>query len=252
MSSMLAAAVAATGYVPPRTRLMAWAMRLGCGARQATLDELCRQTDELRRSRARIVAAADAERRRVERDLHDGAQQHLVALAVNLRLTREIIADDPGAGAGMLAQMAADIQVAISELRELAHEIYPPLLADAGLPEALRGAASRCAIPVSVSAAGLGRYPQAAETAVYFCCLEAMHHAAKHGPGASAQVRVWAESGVLLFSVSVNGPGFDAENARCGHDFVSMLDRMGAVGGTIRWASMPGRGSTIGGSVPVT
>jgi signal transduction histidine kinase len=252
MTSMRTPAVAAIGYLPTRSRLMAWATRLGYRARQATPDELRRQTDELRRSRARIVAAADAERRRVERDLHDGAQQHLVALAVNLRLTREIIADDPGAGAEILAQMSEDVRVAISELRELAHEIYPPLLTDAGLPEALRAAASRSAIPVSVSAAGLRRYPQAAESAVYFCCLQAMQHAAKHGPRASAQVRVWAEPGGLLFSVSVNGPGFDPENARCGHDFVNMTDRIAAAGGTIRWASAPGQGPTISGSVPVT
>ncbi len=251
MSSMFAA-VAAIGHLPSRTQLMVWATRLGYGPRQTTLDELRRQADELRRSRARIVAAADAERRRVERDLHDGAQQHLVALAVNLRLTREIIADDPGAGAEKLAQMAEDIQVTISELRKLAHEIYPPLLTDAGLPEALRAAASRCAIPVSVSAAGLGRYPQAVEIAVYFCCLEAMQQAAKHGPGARALVRVWAESGALLFSVSVNGPGFDPEKARPGPDFVNLTDRMGAIGGTIRWASTQEQGSTISGSVPVT
>jgi signal transduction histidine kinase len=220
-------------------------------APQATLDELRKQAGELRRSRARIVAAADAERRRVERDLHDGAQQHLVALAVNLRLTREIIADDPGAGDEMLAQMAEDIQVTIGELRELAHGIYPPLLADVGLPEALRAAAGRCAIPVSVNAAGIGRYPPGVETAIYFCCLEAMQNAAKHGPRASAQVRVWAESGGLLFSVSANGPGVGPEKARLADGLVSMADRMGAIGGTIRWASTPGQGSTISGSVPV-
>ena len=220
-------------------------------ALQTTLDELRKQADELRQSRSRIVASADAERRRVERDLHDGAQQHLVALAVNLRLAREIIADDPEGGGEMLAQMAEDIQVTIRELRELAHGIYPPLLAGAGLPEALRAAAGRCAIPVSVSADGIGRYSQEVETAIYFCCLEAMQNAAKHAPEASAQVRIWAESGGLLFSVSDDGPGFDPEQARSGHGFVNMADRLGAIGGTVRWESAPGQGSTIGGSVPV-
>jgi signal transduction histidine kinase len=220
-------------------------------ALQTTLDELRKQADELRQSRARIVATADAERRRVERDLHDGAQQHLVALAVNLRLAREIIADDPEGGGEMLAQMAEDIQVTIRELRELAHGIYPPLLAGAGLPEALRAAASRCAIPVSVGADGIGRYSQEVETAIYFCCLEAMQNAAKHAPEASAQVRIWAESGGLLFSVSDDGPGFDPDKARSGHGFVNMADRLGAIGGTVRWESAPGQGSTISGSVPV-
>jgi signal transduction histidine kinase len=218
---------------------------------QTTLDELRRQADELRESRARIVASGDAERRRVERDLHDGAQQHLVALAVNLRLARDILADDPVAGTEMLAQMAEDVQVTIRELRELAHGIYPPLLAEAGLPEALRAAAARSAIPVSVSTDGIGRYSQGAETAVYFCCLEALQNAAKHAPAASAQVRVWEESGGLLFSVTDNGPGFDPEKARAGHGFVNMADRLGAMGGSVRWESRPGRGSTISGSVPV-
>ena len=220
-------------------------------ALQTTLDELRKQADELRESRARIVATADAERRRVERDLHDGAQQHLVALAVNLRLTRDIIADDPTGGTEMLDQMAEDVQVTIRELRELAHGIYPPLLADAGLPEALRAAAARCTIPVAVSADGIGRYSQGVETAIYFCCLEALQNAAKHAPEASAQVRIWEESGGLLFSVSDNGPGFDPERARAGHGFVNMADRLGAIGGTVRWESQPGRGSTISGSVPV-
>jgi signal transduction histidine kinase len=220
-------------------------------ALQTTLDELRKQADELRESRARIVATADAERRRVERDLHDGAQQHLVALAVNLRLARDIMADDPGAGAEMLEQMAGDVQVTIRELRELAHGIYPPLLADAGLAQALRAAAARCTIPVSVSADGIGRYSQGVETAVYFCCLEALQNAAKHAPQATAQVRVWEESGGLLFSVSDNGPGFDPGKARAGHGFVNMADRLGAIGGTVRWESQPGHGSTISGSIPV-
>jgi signal transduction histidine kinase len=220
-------------------------------ALQTTLDELRKQAGELRESRARIIASGDAERRRVERDLHDGAQQHLVALAVNLRLARDIMADDPDAGTEMLAQMAEDVQVTIKELRELAHGIYPPLLADAGLPEALRAAAGRCAIPVGVSAEGTGRYSQGVETAVYFCCLEAMQNAAKHAPEATAQVRVWEESGGLLFSVSDDGPGFDPAKARSGHGFVNMADRLGAIGGTVRWESQPGHGSTISGSVPV-
>jgi signal transduction histidine kinase len=220
-------------------------------ALQTTLDELRRQADELRESRARIVATGDAERRRVERDLHDGAQQHLVALAVNLRLARDIITDDPETGAEMLAQMAEDVQATIREVRELAHGIYPPLLADNGLGEALRAAAGRSPLAVSVSADGIGRYSQSVETAVYFCCLEALQNAAKHAPEATVQLRLWEESGGLLFSVSDDGPGFDAAQARAGHGFVNMSDRLGAMGGTVRWESQPGHGSTISGSVPI-
>lgn len=220
-------------------------------ALQTTLDELRKQADELRESRARIVASGDAERRRVERDLHDGAQQHLVALAVNLRLARDIIADDPAAGAEILAQMADDVQLTIRELRELAHGIYPALLADGGLADALRAAASRTAMPVSVSADGIGRYSPGVETAVYFCCLEALQNAAKHAGGAAAQLRLWEESGGLLFSVSDEGPGFDPDKARAGHGFVNMADRLGAIGGTVRWESWPGHGSKVTGSVPI-
>ncbi len=179
-------------------------------ALQTTLDELRQQADELRESRARIVASGDAERRRVERNLHDGAQQHLVALAVNLRLARDIIADDPAAGAEMLAQMAEDVQATIQELRELAHGIYPPLLADNGLGEALRAAASRTPLTVTVTTDGIGRYSQGIEAAIYFCCLEALQNAAKHAPGPRVELRLWEESGGLLFSVRDDGPGFDA------------------------------------------
>ena len=122
-------------------------------ALQTTLDALRKQADELRESRARIVASGDAERRRVERDLHDGAQQHLVALAINLRLARDIVADDPDAAGEMLGQLAEDVQLTIRELRELAHGIYPPLLADNGLADALRAAASRSPLKVRVTVA---------------------------------------------------------------------------------------------------
>jgi signal transduction histidine kinase len=220
-------------------------------ALQTTLDELRRQADELRESRARIVASGDAERRRVERDLHDGAQQHLVALAVNLRLARDIITDDPEAGVEMLAQMAEDVQTTIRELRELAHGIYPPLLADNGLGEALRAAASRSTLPVTVTTDGIGRYSQGVETAIYFCCLEALQNAGKHAADATVAVRLWEEAGGLLFSVSDDGPGFDAARVRGGHGFVNMSDRLGAIGGTVRWESRPGHGSTISGSVPI-
>jgi signal transduction histidine kinase len=219
---------------------------------QTTLMELRKQAGELRESRARIVASGDAERRRVERDLHDGAQQHLVALAINMRLAADILADDPAAAGEMLAQMAQDVQVTIRELRELAHGIYPPLLADNGLAEALRAAAGRSAIPVHVVIADeVGRYPSEVEAAVYFCCLEALQNAAKHAPGATAELRLWTQSGGLLFSLTDNGPGFDPATARGGHGFVNMADRLGAIGGTVRWDSRPGHGAKISGTIPL-
>jgi signal transduction histidine kinase len=220
-------------------------------ALQTTLDELRKQADELRSSRARIVASGDAERRRVERNLHDGAQQHLVAMAVNLRLARDTLAEDPSATVAMLDQLAEDVKDTIQELRELAHGIYPPLLADSGLGEALSAAGRRSPLPVRVCADGIGRYALEIESAVYFCCLEALQNAGKHAPGAQVEVRLWEQSGGLLFSVVDDGPGFDAEHATRGHGFVNMADRLGAIGGTVRWESQPGEGARILGSVPL-
>jgi signal transduction histidine kinase len=220
-------------------------------ALQTTLDEVRKQADALRESRARVVASGDAERRRVERNLHDGAQQHLVALAVNLRLAKDIIVDDQEAGMEMLDQLAGEVQETIQELRELAHGIYPPLLVDSGLVEALRAAAHRNPLPVDIVADGIGRYPSETEAAVYFCCLEALQNAAKHAPDARVEVRLWEESGGLLFTVTDDGPGFDAGTARRGHGYINMEDRLGAIGGTVRWDSEVGKGSQVRGSVPL-
>jgi signal transduction histidine kinase len=218
---------------------------------QTTLDEVRKQADALRESRARVVASGDAERRRVERNLHDGAQQHLVALAVNLRLAKDVIVDDQEAGMEMLDQLAVEVQETIQELRELAHGIYPPLLVDSGLVEALRAAAHRNPLPVEIVTEGIGRYPSETEAAIYFCCLEALQNAAKHAPEARVEVHLWEESGGLLFSVVDDGPGFDTDSAQRGHGYINMADRLGAIGGTVRWDSDVGRGSQVRGSVPL-
>ncbi len=222
-------------------------------ALQDSLDEVRRQADELRRSRARIVEATDLERRRIERDLHDGAQQHLVALAVSTRLARQIADSDPEATKEMLDQIAADLQDAVQELRNLAHGIYPPLLMDRGLPDALRAAADRAPLPADVEADGVSRYPQQVEAAVYFCVLEALQNAGKHaGPGATITIDLREEHGALLFSVTDTGAGFDAgSDAGRGHGFVNMADRVGAFGGSLRVDSAPGAGTTISGRVPL-
>ena len=220
-------------------------------ALQTSLAELRRQAQELRESRARIVASGDAERRRVERNLHDGAQQHLVALAVNLRLARDIVEEDPATGAEMLDGLVAEVQETIQELRELAHGIYPPLLVDRGLVEALRAAANRSPLSVEVIADGARRYAAETEAAVYFCCVEALQNAAKHAPDAQVELRLWEESGGLLFAVVDDGPGFDVATAQKGHGFMNMSDRLGAIGGTVRWESEIGRGSAVRGSVPL-
>ncbi|MDQ3306241.1 MAG: GAF domain-containing sensor histidine kinase [Actinomycetota bacterium] len=220
-------------------------------ALQASLDEVRRYAGELQASRARIVATADAERRRIERNLHDGAQQHLVALAVNLRLARDFVGDDPTTAAAMLDELASSIKDTIAELRDLAHGIYPPLLVDSGLAQALRAAAGRSPLEVDVQAEDVERYPTDVEAAVYFCCLEALQNAAKHAPGSQVTVRVWEQEAVLRFEVADNGPGFDPARAGRGHGFVNMGDRLGAFGGTVTWDSTPGQGTRISGQVPV-
>jgi len=222
-------------------------------ALQASLDEVRRQAAELRASRARVVAASDAARRQIERNLHDGAQQHLVALAVNLRLVQQLADADPAAAKELLTQLSLDVSDAVQELRSLAHGIYPPLLVDRGLAEALGAAAGRAAIPTAVDAAGTGRYPQDVEAAVYFCCLEALQNAGKHaGDGAAARVRVWEEAGGLLFEVADDGAGFDPANRTSpGAGFVNMGDRVGAIGGSVDVQSSPGRGTRVAGRIPL-
>jgi signal transduction histidine kinase len=217
----------------------------------ASLDDLRVANEELRASRARIVAAADQSRRQIERNLHDGAQQHLVALAVKLGLARQLAESDTSALTAMLDELRADAQQTLTELRELAHGIYPPLLMDRGLPEALRAAANRAALPTDV-AADVGRYAPEVEAAVYFCVLEALQNAGKHaGDGARVVVTLRDDGGELCFEVADDGAGFDATSGRRnGHGFVNMADRVGAVGGHLEVDSVPGRGTRVRGRLP--
>jgi signal transduction histidine kinase len=221
-------------------------------ALQASLDELRRQADELRASRTRIVAATDAERRRIERDLHDGAQQHLVALAVKLRLAQQLSESDPEQAKKMLGELGSDLQDAVQELRDFAHGIYPPLLMDRGLAEALAAAGARSPLPVHVEADGIDRYPQEVEAAIYFCCLEGLQNAGKHaGEGAQVTVRLGEQEGGLVFEVADTGKGFDVSRRGGGVGFTNMKDRLGAIGGTLRLESTPGAGTRLTGVVPL-
>ena len=216
---------------------------------EARVDE---QVTELRASRTRVVLAADAERRRIERDLHDGAQQHLIGLAVQLRLARELSDSEPAKAQEILAGLDDEIQETLERLRDLAHGIYPPLLQDRGLADALAAAALRAPIAARVHAHDLGRYPPDVEATVYFCCLEALQNAAKHaGDGAAVTVRVHADNGGLSFDVTDDGAGFDVGSGRAGVGMTNMRDRVGALGGALQVDSTPGRGTTISGSIPL-
>jgi signal transduction histidine kinase len=222
-------------------------------ALQASLAELAERNEELQASRLRIVSAADASRRAIERNLHDGAQQHLVALAVKLGLAQQIIEDgDTEAAQTLLGDLRADVQVTIKELRELAHGIYPPLLRDRGLGEALRTAATRSTLPCSVDVDLPGRFPEEVETAAYFCSLEAMQNAGKYaGDGATLRVHVGYDSQRLCIELVDDGAGFEVAGTPTGHGFVNMQDRLGAIGGELSVESSPGRGTTVRASIPV-
>jgi signal transduction histidine kinase len=221
-------------------------------ALETMLAEVRRANDELRASRARIVETADAERRRIERDLHDGAQQRLIALSMELRLARQALTADPAAAAARLDVAGAAVDEALDELTDLAHGIYPPILREAGLPAALRTAVRRHPSPVRLDVEELARQAPAAEAAVYFAVLEALQNAAKHAPDASVAVTVTEQHGVVAFAVSDDGPGFAPDEARRGQGILNICDRIGAVGGTVEWTSAPGAGTRVQGSVPLS
>lgn len=219
---------------------------------QDSLEQLRRQAAELQASRGRLVAAADAERRRIERNLHDGAQQHLVALSVKVRLLEQFAERDPERARSLMKQLQDDVKSAIEELRSLAHGIYPPLLSSAGLGVAMSAACRRAPLPAKIEADGVDRHAPEIEAAVYFCCLEALQNAAKYaGAGASARVRIWEDTGGLLFEVYDDGAGFETARHAEGAGLTNMRDRLGAVGGTLRVES-DGHGTRIHGVVPVS
>jgi len=221
-------------------------------ALQASLDEVRRQAQELQASRARIVEAADTARRQIERDIHDGVQQHLVALAVKVRLIKQLQTQNPAKADELLDALGGDLNDTLQELRDLAHGIYPPLLADKGLTEALASAARRAVLPTEVEVAGTRRYSRVVEATAYFCCLEAFQNAAKYA-GADVQVRVSVreEGGALIFAVTDDGAGFDPRAAVQGVGFTNMNDRLGAVGGTLRVESTPSAGTRVTGTIPL-
>jgi signal transduction histidine kinase len=221
-------------------------------ALQASEELLARHADELAESRARVVAATDRERRRIERDLHDGAQQRLVALAVNLLVARQQSEAEPARSRVLLDQVADQLQVAIAEIRDLAHGIYPPLLANRGLAEALPAAVARAPLPARVVTSDIGRYPPHVEAAVYFCCLEGLQNAAKHaGPTASVTITVTGSGRGLEFEIIDTGVGFDTTDAGRGSGLVNMADRLAVVGGTLAIESRPQCGTRIIGTIPI-
>jgi signal transduction histidine kinase len=213
--------------------------------------ELLARLDELRASRQRLVAAQDEERRRIERNLHDGAQQHLVALKVKVGLA-EAVAEPDSRARPILTQLKKDADEAIDTLRELARGIYPPLLASDGLEAALGSQLRRLPVPADLEAANLPRQPKEIEGAVYFCCLEALQNVAKYAQASNVRVRLWIDDSHLAFSVTDDGKGFDAATAAKSSGLQNMRDRMDALGGTLEVRSAPGTGTTVSGQVPTS
>jgi signal transduction histidine kinase len=215
--------------------------------------ELKASLREVAASRARIAAAADAERRRIERDLHDGAQQRLIALGIRLGLVEDEIERDPAAAHRMLADMRLQTAEAIEEMRALSRGIYPPLLRDAGPAEALRSAALNMTVPVVVRSRNLRRHQQEVESTVFFCSLEAMQNAIKHGGTVhSILVEIDDQDRRLAFTVTDDGRGFDAGNGNGnGSGITNMRDRLAAVGGSLKISFPTAGGTVVRGSIPV-
>lgn len=211
------------------------------------------RTRELEESRARLAQASVEARRAIERDLHDGAQQRLATLAVDIGRVTRLCEKDPARAREVVHSLLPTVELAIRELRDLAHGIYPTALGEKGLPGALPAAARRTVLPCSVDAPDVRRHTPAVEAAVYFCCLEAIQNADRHSRGSLIAVRVTDGDGPdrgLCFSVSDDGVGFDPRTVAGAHGLTGMRDRIRAAGGELRVESEPGRGTTVLGQFP--
>jgi signal transduction histidine kinase len=237
---------------PTEDRLLAdLASQVGLVLKNAGLrEQLLARLEQIRASRQRLVAAQDAERRRIERNIHDGAQQQLVALAIKLSITESMIGTDTDGERELLAELCQDAAGAVEDLRDLARGIYPPLLASKGLVAALQAQARKAPVPASVTAGGVGRYPQDMEAAVYFCVLEALQNVAKYAGATRAEVRLAASGHDLRFAVTDDGAGFDPDSKAYGTGLQGMADRLQAHGGSLIVRSSPGAGTTISGRLP--
>ena len=202
-------------------------------------------------SRRALVDAADNERRRIERNIHDGAQQQLVAIGVKAGVARGMVRTDPDKAIEIIDQVRVDAQVAVASLREMTRGAYPPILADDGLTAALTSKAKAAPLPVTVDAREVGRLPKPIEIAAYFCCTESIQNAAKHSMASSVVVTLRSRVGALEFSVVDDGKGFDPATMRRGVGMRSMAERVESLGGTLEVRSEIGRGTDISATIPL-
>ena len=213
-------------------------------------EELKERFDELKAAQKRLVSAQDEGRRRLERNIHDGAQQQLVALAVKLRLADNLIERDTTKAHELLEQIQQETHAALEDLRDLARGIYPPLLADKGLPAAIEAQGRKSGLPITLRADGVGRYPQAVEAAVYFSCLEALQNVAKYAEASEIVITLVDLGERISFTVADDGRGFDPGVRRNGTGLQGIADRLGALDGRFTVTSSSGRGTTLEGSLP--
>jgi signal transduction histidine kinase len=237
----------------PKARLVAdLAAQAGLVLRNVRLTaELQARLEDLRAAQKRLVAAQDQARRRLERNIHDGAQQRLVALSVKLRLAQSMAAKDPVETGRLLEQLQADTTETLEDLRDLARGIYPPLLADKGLVSALEAQTRRSLVPVELHPDGAGRYQQDVEAAVYFSVLEALQNVAKYANAGQVDVRLAEADGALTFEVRDDGQGFDPASVGHGTGLQGIADRLAALDGTVEVRSAPGAGTTVTGTIPL-
>jgi signal transduction histidine kinase len=199
----------------------------------------------LRASRARLVTAADSQRRELERSLHDGIQQDLIALTVKLQLARRLAPTEPEGAQALLDELAAELKATLEGVRTLSERVYPSVLATRGLAEALRGSAAVTGISIRVVADELDRYPEKLEAAVYFCCWEALESAAARG--GRPIVRIWRENAALRFEVTDGGDG----SAPAEFDLPHVRDRVEALGGKFTIARASGGGARVAAAIPL-
>jgi signal transduction histidine kinase len=207
---------------------------------------------DLAGARLRLVAAADLERRRIEQDLHDGAQQHLISLQIKAGLIQSLITTDPATAHRMLSELGADAEAALGQVRELARGVYPPTLDHEGLAAALRRETRRLPLPVVITRAGIPRFPPHVERALYFCSIEAVQNVLKHaGPDATINITILDEDDRAGVEITDTGHGFDTAANQNGSGLVNMTDRIGALGGTVTATSSIGHGSIVRCQVPL-
>ena len=216
----------------------------------ATRRSLDHHADELRSSRRRVVAATDRERRRIERDLHDGAQSRLIAVNLALARLRTTLRSEPERALGVVDEIRAEVQLAHVELRDLARGVYPTVLTQHGLAAAIAAAADRSAVQVRMALSDVGRHHGEIEAAIYFCILEAVQNANRHAGASLLELHLGIGDDSLSFAVIDDGTGFD-ERSATGVGLDNMADRLGAVGGELRVSSHHSRGTTVAGRVPL-